>query len=677
MPVRILFFFLFSLPLLGQQSITHYSPKKGNLMAPRVADIFPIRPELAWLRQDMPWYPATIKGDTTQWFEQSVTGLNPYSNPTVGAFAGQSNTTWLVFNRTPSWVEGTFGPSNGGLVRLQNNTWTLFNSQNFPPFSKLREKLWYCAAMPPGGQYIWIGGDSGIRKIDLATFQVRSFFNDSTLTRSRAYWRRGISSPTGVWFRRDNYAWVYEQGDSLAPFENARFGLADSLLLVDVAFLQADTFFLTHDRFPGRRARLWKRNGTSTLLNTTRNGQPQQLQFLTVERNTHLHLLGESGLFRLVQDSLVKSPEYNPAGKTHSCLVSDPAGNRYIGTLDSGFFKVRNLNAQIQFPKGKSQAYCYQKPVEFSVNMQDRDASGHTFLWFFGDGSTSTEAAPRHLYKWTGQFRIRLRITNNFGSQIWLSDTLELRYTPPLFLLPGSDTVSTCSSVRLRTTGRNAVTWHLPDGSTRLDTGFLAQQPGLYWFQTSEPSCQRPDSVVLIRRPETTGEIRLTTLADSSIGNTDTLLTFLPVTLKAREVPGFCSPIWTVNETFSGGSISQALTFESEGKYQIEVRSTSVDNCASSSRRNLFIKRKTVPEPVPFLIPNLVMGKGNASNQKFTIQPGGKNVSVQIFNRWGQKIFTQSNYTDQWPEANQPGGTYFYQIKIEGNVYSGWVEWVP
>lgn len=675
--VRFLLLLLFGFPAIAQPLVTQYAPRLGNIMGQRVSAIFPVGPEKAWIRQDMPWYPTILQGDSTRWFEQGITGFNPASNPTIGAFAAQNNTTWLVLNRTPGWVEGGFGPSNGGLVRVQNNTWTIFNSQNFPPFSKLKEKLWYSAAMDPGNQHIWIGGDSGIRKIDLATFQVRSFYNDSTITRSKAYWRRGISSPTGVWFMRDNYEWVFQQGDSLSPFINSRFGLADSLLLVDIAFIQADTFFLTHDSYPGRRARLWRRNGNSLQLNTSKNGQPQNLRFLAVERNKYLHLLGDSGLFILFQDTLARFPQYNPKGKKHSCLAIDPAGNRYIGTLDSGLFKVRNLNAQIQFPRGKKQAYCYKKPVEFSTSIQDVDASSHSFLWFFGDGSQSTEAAPKHLYRWTGRFKIRVRITNNFGSQIWLSDTLELQYSPPVYLLPNHDTISTCNSVKLYTTSKNIVYWHLPDGSTKMDTALIAQQPGLYWFETAEPTCQHPDSVIIMRRPEVFSQIFLTNLLDSALVLTDTLLSPLPCRLMAKEYGGYCAPIWNVNGTTAGGSIFQSLTFENEGSYQIEVRSTSYENCVSSASRTLYIKAKITPPKLPLMIPNLVLGQGNGPNKKFTILPNGKPVSVEIFNRWGQRIFAMENYIDQWPEGDIPGGTYFYHVKAEGKLYSGWVEWIP
>lgn len=58
----------------------------------------------------------------------------------------------------------------------------------------------------------------------------------------------------------------------------------------------------------------------------------------------------------------------------------------------------------------------------------------------------------------------------------------------------------------------------------------------------------------------------------------------------------------------------------------------------------------------------------------------GFNVShLSIFNRYGKKVFSMSNYTNQWhgQEDNGndlPTGTYFYSMELaNGENKTGWV----
>jgi|GEM_PF-1120313 len=57
------------------------------------------------------------------------------------------------------------------------------------------------------------------------------------------------------------------------------------------------------------------------------------------------------------------------------------------------------------------------------------------------------------------------------------------------------------------------------------------------------------------------------------------------------------------------------------------------------------------------------------------------NNRVQIFNRWGNKVYDQDSYTNDdpfdgsWTDKDLPGGTYFYLIEDgEGEQYSGWLQ---
>lgn len=660
----LVFLHLLSFQVTKAQTLHRFHPRLGNLPSGRAADVFPVGPGRVWVRQDMPFYPTLIQGDTFRIYNADQTLLNPYSNPTIGAFAGNAGSTWLVFNRLPGWVEGGFGNSNGGLMRFQNGVFTLFNSLNFPLFASLREKMWYSAAMQPGGQKIWIAGDSGIRSIDLGTFQIRRYFNDPVVLRAKAYWRRGISSKTGVWFHRDNYEWAYQKDEQMEIFQNARFGLADSLRLVDVAFLGTDTLFLTLDRLPKGTSRLWRRNGQTSSISL--NGK--SVKHLATEEDQILWLAGDSGLFAYRNAQLIAYPQFVPTNKTLARLAIDPSGTKWIATLDSGLYRLSNLKASIQLPNGKKQSYCYNAPVQFQAQVSTIGTNSQfSYLWFFGDGSSSTQPNPSHFYKWTGRFRIRLKVTDGLGASIWLQDSLQLDFVPPLVMYPNKDTLATCSTADLKASSGEKVRWHLPDGSV-VDTNLLRTSlTGMVWFEAPPSTCRNRDTIQIVRLADRLSQIQVRDTSGKLV--LDTLISILPVTLQATEVPGFCSATWRLNGADFSTQTKPFFVVTEEGKYDLEVESSSVLNCKSSGKTSFFVKR---PKDQTIGIPSLITPNGDGKNEVFFIQNLGfyPNHRLQIFNRWGARLLDSTNYQNDW--SGDPG-VYFYHLEIAGKEWKGWL----
>jgi len=666
---------LFGFQLSAQaQTKSVFSVANGNLMFNRVSDLFPVATENIWMRQDMPAYPSLLKKDSVTYYDNDRTGLNPYSNPLIGAYPTQNNTTWLVFSRLPGYVEGAFGNSNGGLVRFQNNNFVIFNSQNFPPFSKMKEKIWNCSAIEPGGQRIWVGGDSGIRSIDLATFQIKSFFNDSARYANEGYWSRGISSKTGVWFHRHSYKWAYQKGDSLVPFINQNFGLADSLLLVDVAFLKTDTFFLTRNVYSTGKSTLWKRNNTTQKVSLPLINP--ELQFLAVERDSLLWILGDSGLLRYDNGGLINFSMYKPNSPYLSSFKIDPSGTKWMGTLDDGLHKLSNLKVGISIPSGKSQSYCYTNPVKFQAQVSSLASTKFSYFWQFGDGKTSTEAAPEHFYVWTGRFKIRLTVRDEYGAEIKVKDTLLLEFIPKTYLIPTKDTISLCGNTLLETTSQESVKWTFPDGSVKIDTSIITSGFGRYIFETLNQACPSKDTIHIKKNPTQVSSINFKAIGQTLESEADTLTTVFPDSLTANEVNGFCSAIWMVNGVSSGTGNTIKIPVLEEGNYTFEVESSSVENCKSEGIRSIYVKKKIVIPPIPpveLFIPSLVTMDGNGKNDVFFIPPIGKEINLTIFNRWGKEIFKASNYKNDWPAGGVDAGVYYFTIIVDNEIKNGYV----
>ena len=94
--------------------------------------------------------------------------------------------------------------------------------------------------------------------------------------------------------------------------------------------------------------------------------------------------------------------------------------------------------------------------------------SGLKFSWDFGDGSSSTEAAPSHSYAKSGDFKVTLRVTNQVGAS---SDTQYSVSVTNLSLVQGL----VCSGAK-----QSGWCWEQPTpaGTDRFDTFFIDANTG-------------------------------------------------------------------------------------------------------------------------------------------------------------------------------------------------------
>ena len=128
------------------------------------------------------------------------------------------------------------------------------------------------------------------------------------------------------------------------------------------------------------------------------------------------------------------------------------------------------------------------------------------------------------------------------------------------------------------------------------------------------------------------------------------------------EISNADSSVW--NGTVNGPS----LTVSASGIYTIEA----FNQCFTTSGSVMI---ETV-DCRPF-IPNLVTPNGDGKNDKFLIRSEvPRAFQVEIYNRWGKRVYSNDSYTDSWPEKRDNNGIYFYRIydKLLNQHYEGWIE---
>ncbi len=120
---------------------------------------------------------------------------------------------------------------------------------------------------------------------------------------------------------------------------------------------------------------------------------------------------------------------------------------------------------------------------------------------------------------------------------------------------------------------------------------------------------------------------------------------------------------------WSDGSENAFLKVQQSGTYWLQHKQ---DDCATADTIRVTFKKCLNP-----FIPNIITPNHDDRNDTFKPQnlPEGK-WELQIFNRWGAKLFETDDYKNNWPSTKIANGTYYYLLKNSeaGKQYKGWIE---
>jgi gliding motility-associated-like protein len=110
-------------------------------------------------------------------------------------------------------------------------------------------------------------------------------------------------------------------------------------------------------------------------------------------------------------------------------------------------------------------------------------------------------------------------------------------------------------------------------------------------------------------------------------------------------------------------TINPASTFTTVGTYTVELNGTdAVSGCQSSYR--LIIE---VIEGSSLEVPNVFTPNEDGANDVFKIICTGiTELSCEIYNRWGTKVYEITSAGDSWDGAENSAGTYFYILNAKG-----------
>ena len=75
-------------------------------------------------------------------------------------------------------------------------------------------------------------------------------------------------------------------------------------------------------------------------------------------------------------------------------------------------------------------------------------------------------------------------------------------------------------------------------------------------------------------------------------------------------------------------------------------------------------------------IPNVITPNNDGFNDIFEIDFNYSSIDLEIYNRWGKKIYQRENYQNDWETDDLNDGVYYYKVLIPeiNKSVKGWVQ---
>jgi len=332
-------------------------------------------------------------------------------------------------------------------------------------------------------------------------------------------------------------------------------------------------------------------------------------------------------------------------GDTSSAIIVSQPGNYWV-RADFGCgalydtVNVQALPPPVSALPFQDTTLCHPEPFAYTV----RGPSDFTrYRWNTGATNPLLEINQPGVY-----------ILHAFHPCLIWQDTLSVAvFEPPAHLILGSEDTSFCEGESLTLSVRSdysVLTWST--GSR--DSAITITDEGRYGLRAYSPEhCLVSDSatVHLLKKPP------FSLLPEDSVSCLG-----LQVELELPPLPPYDSIIW--RNSFRG----KTRTVERDGLYSLKVSNRCFE--ARDSIRISFTD-------CTLLIPNLFTPNGDGKNETFQlVTEVPRPLKVEVYNRWGRRVFQNSAYDNLWEGKNLEDGIYFYSVydSLLNKAYKGSIQ---
>ncbi|WP_373515119.1 gliding motility-associated C-terminal domain-containing protein [Persicitalea sp.] len=341
------------------------------------------------------------------------------------------------------------------------------------------------------------------------------------------------------------------------------------------------------------------------------------------------------------------------AGVTEAGTYVVKAANIVTQCVGSDTVTVR-LNA---LPPAKVTAPSQEICQGDSILLQANAAPNYTYVWYQNEFPQPNPIGPSNLVKKEGLYSVEISDTTTGCSR--RSDTLYVKVKPiPEVLFDSLPDV--CGQADAR----------LPLRATPAGGTFSGKGVSGTTFDASKAGLGNHPVVYTFRAPNgciaaTTRTARVTSAPRAFLGTKKVIVQGDSLQIRSSVTEG-ATYAWSPPLGLSNTSVAQPVASpEQTTTYRLRVSTT--DGCFSEAE----IMVEVLP---PVKIPNGFTPNGDGTNDTWEIENSAAytDCEVNIFNRWGNKVFSSKGYDKDWGgqfnNEDLPAATYYYVIKLHPDL---------
>lgn len=117
--------------------------------------------------------------------------------------------------------------------------------------------------------------------------------------------------------------------------------------------------------------------------------------------------------------------------------------------------------------------------------------------------------------------------------------------------------------------------------------------------------------------------------------------------------------IWEFGDGSVSTDVNPVHQYSESGNYRVKLQARN-QFCDSTLTQEIIYRKISIP--------NLVTPNTDGKNDFFAILGIEEEFGLDVFNRWGERLFSSSNYKNNWSPVNLTDGVYFFQIRFKNGV---------
>lgn len=312
--------------------------------------------------------------------------------------------------------------------------------------------------------------------------------------------------------------------------------------------------------------------------------------------------------------------------------------------------------------------------ADLSINL-----SGVGFLkswtWDFGDGAPpSFINNPLHTYTQTGTFNASLIVKNTFNCADTITKPVVINELPAVDFTINRSCSGSAQNIIFSDNSSISPPSSIPSTgyywdfggygfSFSKDTSVVFPSEGLYSIThviTSDKGCQAALSKSLNVTPRPVAKF---VHLSNSIPGLGASVTFIDTSLYAT------SWSWDFGNGTTSTQKNTSAFYTQNGLYPVSLTVTDQYGCPNTYTTE--IRVSNIVSDLVQLIPNVITPNGDGKNDLWRmefIEVYFPEAEIEIYNRWGVRIFRSIGYSNAWDGSYQgdplPVGAYFYTINL-------------